>query len=304
MTQGAGLQTVQIPADDAGPAIKAIVWSPCAAPPEPLTFGPYVIPGVRNCPIVGDKLPLIVISHGHTGEYFGHHDIAEALADAGFVVAALNHPGDTHSDKSRAGDISVLVERPTDVKRLIDFLLGPALQASRIDPQRIGFFGFSRGGYTGLVLAGGNPDFLNAKVPCPSLFAPLCWEIEFKKVPTTPLTHDARIKAFVIADPLNYFPTTESLKDVRTPIQLWSSELGGDGVVPETVTALEGALPQKPELHIVSGAAHFAFLAPCADEMVRSISEICVDGAGFDRVAFHKDFDEKVLEFFKSRLAP
>lgn len=40
----------------------------------------------------GDKLPLVVVSHGRGGDSVGLHDTAEALADAGFVVAAINHP--------------------------------------------------------------------------------------------------------------------------------------------------------------------------------------------------------------------
>ena len=50
---------------------------------------------VPACPVTGEKLPLIVMSHGRRGWFGGHHDTAAALADAGFVVAALNHPGDT-----------------------------------------------------------------------------------------------------------------------------------------------------------------------------------------------------------------
>ena len=48
-----------------------------------------------------DKLPLIVISHGQDGWFGGHHDTAEALADAGFVVAAINHPGDNALSATR-----------------------------------------------------------------------------------------------------------------------------------------------------------------------------------------------------------
>ena len=132
-----------------------MVWTPCAKPAEEMPFGPFTLQGRRDCPTVGDKLPLVVISHGHTSSYIGHHDLAEVLANAGFVVAAINHPGDSFSDSSREGDMSVFVERPNDIKRLIDYMLGTAPDAARIDPQRIGFFGFSRGGYTGLVLAGG-----------------------------------------------------------------------------------------------------------------------------------------------------
>ena len=214
----AGLSAIEVPADRDGPAVKGFVWSPCTTPAADIKVGPYILPGVRNCPIVGDKLPLVVISHGHGGNRLGHHDTAETLADGGFVVVALDHPGDTHSDMSRAGDLSVLIERPTDIKRLIDYMLGAYPDAKKIDQERIGFFGFSRGGYTGLVIGGANPDFRNAHLPCPDAQAPICGEIERNEVPREPLTHDSRVKAIVIADPLSSFPTADSLKDVKAPI--------------------------------------------------------------------------------------
>lgn len=93
----------------------------------------------------GDKLAPVVVSHGMGGALVGHHDMAETLADADFVVAAVNHPGDTTSDVSRHGELSVMVERPTDIKRLTDFMLGASPAASNIDPERIGFFGVASG---------------------------------------------------------------------------------------------------------------------------------------------------------------
>jgi predicted dienelactone hydrolase len=302
VSHAAGFKFLQIPADSNGPALKAIVWTPCAAAAQQIPVGPFVLSGQRDCPTVGDKLPLIVISHGHTGTYLGHHDLAETLANAGFVVAAINHPGDTHSDLSRADDISVYVERPTDIKRLVDYMLNASPDAAKIDPQAIGFFGFSRGGYTGLVLAGGKPDFLHADVACPDPNLPICQEIRHNQIPTAPLTQDPRIKAYVLADPLNEFPTAASLKNVKAPIQLWGSQFGGDGVLPETVPALAAALPTRPEFHVVKGAAHFAFLAPCSAALEKTSADICVDSGGFDRVAFHDEFDEKVLAFFKANL--
>lgn len=302
ISQAAGIRFLQVPADANGPALKAIVWTPCAAAAQEISIGPYVLLGRRDCPTIGERLPLVVISHGHGGSLLGHHDLAEVLADAGFVVAAINHPGDTFSDMSRAADLSELLERPTDIKRLIDYMLNGAPDASKIDPESIGFFGFSRGGYTGLVLAGGNPDFVNANVPCPDPKLPICEQIRRKAIPQQPLTHDARIKAYVIADPLNEFPTSDTVKNVKAPIQLWASEFGGDGVLPETTPALADALPKKPDFHLVPGAAHFAFLAPCSAGLSKVAPEICIDEKGFDRVAFHKEFNEKALEFFKSNL--
>ena len=302
IAHAAGIKPIEIPADAAGPALKGMVWTPCAAVSEPLQVGAFVLAGRRNCPTVGEKLPLVVISHGHGGSDLGHHDLAEALADAGFVVAAIDHPGDTFSDMSRAADLSEFVERPTDIKRLIDYMLASASDAAKIDPQKIGFFGFSRGGYTGIVLAGGNPDFLNGDVPCPSPDLPVCQQIRRKQVPTEPLMHDARIKAYVLADPLNEFPSPASVKDVKAPIQLWASQYGGDGVLPRTVPALADALPAKPEFHVVPGSAHFAFLAPCSEQLKTIAPTVCVDGNGFDRVAFHERLNKKVVAFFKANV--
>ncbi|WP_267551460.1 alpha/beta fold hydrolase [Rhizobium rhizogenes] len=299
--QAAGLTPIEVPAGADGPALSGFVWSPCATQANEVQLGPITVPAVRGCAIAGEKLPLVVISHGHGGGSLNHHDVAETLADAGFLVVALNHPGDNFSDLNRAGDISIMFQRPQDVKRLIDFLLAGWKERAKIDPDRIGFFGFSRGGYTGLVLAGAVPDFRDPTVPCPEP-APICGEIHRNEIPATPLARDPRIKAFVLADPLSFFSTKESLKTIEAPIQLWSSEQGGDGVLPKSVAMLEDNLPSKPDFHIVPGSAHFAFLAPCPPAMAKSQPEICSDQAGFDRASFHKSFDDEVLAFFRQHL--
>ena len=108
--------------------------------------------GAKDCPVTGAKLPLVIFSHGHTGWFGANHDTAEALADAGFVVAAINHPGDNGNDPSQGDDLSIYASRPSDVVRLLDFMLQNWKDKAVIDPARIWIFGFSLGGYTGLVL--------------------------------------------------------------------------------------------------------------------------------------------------------
>jgi predicted dienelactone hydrolase len=71
---------------------------------------------------------------------------------------AINHPGDTERDTSSTDSLAVLVERPADIKRSIDYILETWPDASRIDARPIGFYGFSFGGYTGLVVIGADPD--------------------------------------------------------------------------------------------------------------------------------------------------
>ena len=264
LAQAAGIRFIDVPAGDGARAKHGAIWYPCAETPGQVNFGRITLPGVRDCPVGGDKLPLIVVSHGRGGDFAGHHDTAEALADAGFAVAAISHPGDTVTDMSRSDDLSALVDRPADIGRLIDFMLSASPIAAGIDPQRIGFFGFSRGGYTGLVLVGANPDWASTVALCRTTSSHMCGQILDNEYPAQPLVHDPRIRAAVIADPLAVMFTAGSFAAVTVPVQLWASEHGGDGVSPGSVAAIASNLPAPHEYHGVPNAGHFAFLAPCS----------------------------------------
>ncbi len=295
----AGVATFEVPGGADGPAIKAMMWTPCAAAPGDIKLGDLlVLPGVRDCPIAGEALPLIVISHGFGGSAVGHHDTAEVLADAGFAVVALNHPFDSDVNTSHSNAAAALTARPQDVKRLIDYMLGPSPVAVKLDHRRIGFFGFSRGGYTGLMLAGAVPDYP---------FWPPFWLLFHASAlwGPTPVEQasDPRIKAFVIADPVAVFPTAENLRYVTAPIQLWASHEGGQGVTPDKVATVARNLPVKPEYQAVPNSTHLSFLMPCPPALAKAVPDICTDPAGFDREAFHKDFNAQVLAFLRKALA-
>lgn len=303
----AGLRLVDIPADPGGPALTGAVWTPCAEPPGEVRVGPISVPGTRDCPILGEHLPLVVISHGVGGWRFGHHDLAETLADAGFVVAAIDHPLDTGraTDRSHMGSLEVWSSRPADIRRLIDFMLAGWTDHARIDPARIGFYGFSRGGFTGLALIGGNPDFEKFASICvdyPKLRT--CAQLGAGERPPTPLVHDPRIRAAVLADPvIGRIFAASNLKDIVVPVQLWASEQGGDGVLPHEVATMAESLPTAPEMHVVGGAAHFAFLSPCGAELRRLAADVCTDPPGFDRAGFHNEMNRAVVAFFQAQLA-
>ncbi|MFK4499139.1 putative dienelactone hydrolase [Bradyrhizobium japonicum] len=307
LAHAAGLGFIEVPADAGGPALTGMVWTPCAAPPSEVVLGGgVVLPGVKDCPVAGSRLPLIVVSHGRRGSFLGHVDTATALADAGFVVAAINHPGDTASDSSRTDEFSVLVERPADMKRLTDFMLGAWKEAAVLDPKQVGLFGFSRGAYTGLVVIGGNPDFGALAPLCDGDAAttPKCQAIRDGLVPTEAAVHDSRIRAAVLADPPLYegLFNRERLANVTIPILLWRSALGGDGVVPASVDTLEQMLPVRPDFRIVPNSSHFSFLAPCPPKLAEAAPILCTDPLGFDRKAFHSAFNDAAVSFFRTHL--
>lgn len=300
LAHAAGFQFIEIPGNGSLQPLKGAVWYPCDQPPGNEKLGPFDLSVVKDCPVMGEKLPLVVISHGRGGTFLDHGDTAEALADAGFVVAAINHPGDNAMDKSRTNDFSVFVERPADIKRLVDFMLGSWTAGARIDASDIGMFGFSRGGYTGLVAVGANPHFEKSLRLCDGVDTPLCKQVHNGALPE--LVHDPRIKAAVIADPVSVFFTQDSFSNVKIPVQLWRSELGGGGVTPESVANIVGEIPTKPDVHLVPLSQHFSFMAPCSAEFRQLARAICSDGPNFDRISFHQEFNAGVLAFFRNYL--
>lgn len=300
--QAAGVRSVEIPADADGPVIHAVVWTPCdAAPAEvPLMGGRIMVPGVAECEIAGDGLPLIVVSHGYGGGSVSHLDTVETLADAGFVVAALNHTVDSAATMKHASDLSALMTRPTDIRRLIDFMLRFPATSGKIDPGRIGFFGFSRGGYTGLVLAGAVPHY----PVWMSAWMQIGRWVFHRGEPEPAPGYEPRIKAFVIADPLtlSMFADRESLQRVIAPLQLWSSQEGGQSVTADRVEAVARLLPTPPPYHQVENSTHLSFLRPCAPEEMSRLGDLCADPPGFDRAAFHRQFNAEVLAFLRANL--
>ena len=301
----AGLASVSIPATATEPALKAFIWSPCAQAGGELMQGPFTLPGVNNCDVAGKKLPLVVISHGQGGSRFGHRDTAAALADAGFVVVSFNHSGDASDDKSATNQIAIFEARPQHVTSVISYMLEQWAHRTSLDSRSVGVFGFSRGGYTALALAGAVPNLSASSqrfcASWSSVFEPLCWRVKLSNTQLTPKT-DPRVKAVVAADPLNLFDEA-GLKKVRVPVQLWASELGGAGVTMAHSQAIKTGLTQAPEWHVAKGAGHFVFLAPCPEALRQELEEICEDPKGVDRKAVHAVMNKAVVAFFQKHLS-
>jgi predicted dienelactone hydrolase len=258
---------------------------------------------VKDCPVSGAKLPLVIVSHGRGGWFGQHSDTAEALADAGFVVAAIYHPHDNGNDRSQSDSLSILASRPADMIRLLDFMLRDWKDRAALDPVRIGFFGFSAGAYTGLVLVGGNPDVRRIAPYCPESRKSLdCEQFRRGDIPSN-LPHELRIRAAVLADTAhNNLFTEEGLAGIQIPLLIWRSELGGGGIDAKNSALTASRLPGKPDVHTVA-AGHFAFLPPCPPPLAAAVPRICTDvPAGFDRAAFHRDFNASVVGFLREHL--
>lgn len=305
-----GFQQVTVPDRD-GKSMQAAIWYPSNTQPSAHPLGMFTQEVALNGPVAGQGLPLILISHGTSGSLSSHIDTANALARAGFVVLAVTHIGDNTQDRRYVGNRIDLIDRPRQAKTALDWVLSSWPGRLNLNPRRVGVFGFSLGAFTSLVLVGGTPEIARMAQLCDS--TPAAPECAFIKnahgdqlSPSTEAPHwihDERIKAAVIAAPAaSYLFGPGDLREVNVPIQLWRVE--NDSQAPD---AWNGAMVRDnlkvhPDSHLVQGADHFVFLAPCSEVLAAAAPQICQDPGGFDRAAFHRAFNQSVVDFFITKL--
>jgi predicted dienelactone hydrolase len=133
---------------------------------------------------------------------------------------------------------------------------------------------------------------------------PKCEAVREGRMPTAAPIHDPRIKAAILADPPVFegLFSRERLAGVTIPLLLWRSALGGDGVTPDAIDALVPLLPVRPDYRIAANSSHFSFVVPCPPELARTMPALCTDPPGFDRRAFHDEFNGAAVAFFRLHL--
>lgn len=298
----------QVLAADAGhPPIQVTLLYPSSDKPRWTWFGMAAAMLAPDGAVDGTGQPLVVISEGTAGTSMSHLDTALALAEAGYVVAAPLHTGDNFRDDTNVGTSDWMVDRARHIARVNDHLLGEWPGRTQLDPGKVGLFGFSAGGTTGLIAIGGTPDFAQVAPHCAARPEFVCMLLK----PGVPLrvpsasewTHDGRVKAAVIVAPGFGFTFGPSgLSDVRVPVQLWAGA-ADTNVPPATNTdAVRRALPTAPQFHLVERAGHFSFLPPCGLLKPLLPRMVCSDEEGFDRAVFHRKFNKDVVSFFDATL--
>jgi predicted dienelactone hydrolase len=295
-----------IAVDPSGSPLVIGIWYPSQEMPKSLSIGRTMMSVALDAPVEGRALPLVVISHGTGGSFLDHYDTAIALADAGYIVAAVTHTGDNYADRSRS---IFIMDRPRQISRVIDHMLSSWDGHATIDPARIGMFGFSAGGFTTLASIGGLADFSRIAPMCREHPADFVCQMIAKAGPASlpppdpSPVQDHRISAAVVVAPaLGFTFSSNGLKDIKIPVQLWRAD---DDVIlpqPRYAEAVRRALPEVPDYRVVPKAGHFDFLAPCSAALAEVAPSICLSDPGFDRVAFHQIFNTAVVDFLDRSL--
>jgi len=307
---GAGFLDLPLTDPVEGGPMPAVVFFPTRRQDGATQLGPFSIEAARGAVPAAGPFPLVVLSHGTGGSYLGHHDSLTALARAGFVAAAVEHPRDNFRDRSGFGTDLQLIGRPHHIVALIDGVLSHPAIGPLIDRARIGMAGFSAGGYTALLIAGAEPDFALVR--------------EYRRaVPDDPLTRragagglprrrpdlrpvsDARVKAlFLMAPALGYVFDRAGLAKVQVPVRLYRP--AADEILrhPWNAERIARLLPRPPEYQVVERAGHYVFLAPCPALLAQRFGDICRDPPGIDRAAFHARLNGEMVDFFRRALGP
>ena len=180
-----------------------------------------------------------------------------------------------------------------------------------IDADRIGVFGFSIGGFTAIVLAGGRPDFSKiATHPAddpPSIYfggSPQeRGERARRLLRAPPASPDGRVRAILVMAPaLGFLFDDLGLIDVRVPVRLYRVEHDQILHHPYDGETYRRMLPVTPDTIVVADAGHYIFLAPPPAILARLVPNVFKDRGSFDRFAFHRQLNAETEEFFKTAL--
>lgn len=316
------LTTIWYPADASaveqpqwiGPAASPLFSAANAAPAAKLSASPA-------------KLPLIVLSHGTGGSALMMAWLGAALAQHGYIAAAVNHPGNNSTEDYTVEGFLFWWERATDLTVALDKILQDSTFGPRIDPKRVGAAGFSLGGYTMIEIAGGITDPASFDRFCKSDQADaICKDqLEFPKLhekaaelanlPQNATAfkdayahagdsrRDARVRAvFAIAPALGPAFDTGSLEKISIPVEMVAGD--ADPVVPIESNAKYFAahIPNAKLTLLPGGVGHYTFLGTCTAAARQINPALCTDGPGIDRDAIHSKAAQLAVAFFDAHL--
>jgi len=271
-----------------GAQIPLWLLYPARSPERIERFGSYPLAVATDAPIEGERLPLVVISHGTGSTPWVLPDLAASLARAGFVVALLAHPGNTRRDDGLAGTRANLVNRPRHVQLVIDAAFGEAAFGGRLSPDGVAVIGHSLGGYTALAIAGGRPMALPHEAP------------DGRASPIA-VVADPRVRAVVLLAPAApWLMADGALADVDARILMRTGEkdlhapTGYDEVLLRTLRDRS-----RVDYRVVPNAGHFSFLSPFPPELSSPQFPPSQDPPGFDRAAYLVELAREIAGFLR-----
>ncbi|HVG27428.1 MAG TPA: hypothetical protein VM865_07465 [Acidobacteriaceae bacterium] len=308
--------------------LRVTVWYPAAvtAGETPQVIGPPDAPqflagsAAEHAPFAPalERWPLILLSHGSGGSAMQMAWLASALARAGFIAAAVDHPGNNAREPYTAEGFALPWERVTDLSEVLDGLLKDEEFGPHIDPSLVGAAGFALGGYTVLALGGARTDISALTDLCREhTDTALCHIPEMKGFGTPDQViqtarktsgeslarsgesfRDPRVRAvFAIAPAFAMTLTRESLHAMRLPVEIVAGSADPIATPRENADYVRSNIRGAHET-VLPGVAHYTFLDTCTAAGKAHLGVLCEDPAGVDRDAVHAQVAAEAVKFF------
>jgi predicted dienelactone hydrolase len=302
-----GVRTVKYVDEARKRPIVAEVWYPTELMGGEIFDDVWIHPKeVRDSPVAGrDKYPLILMSHGHLGDRRERTWLADALARQGYIVAAVDHHGDTRTTYDVATCLRFW-NRASDFSFLLDQIQQEEGLKERIDFNRVGFVGYSLGGMTGLGLAGGRATnikeaIVKLKAQFKGSLPEAVPEIDFREGEEN--FREPRIRSMLLICPAVFVYSQETLKQIRIPVGLIASI--GDEVLPHpehSFQLIKHLVPLKVRV-LRQEISHFAFLNRVSEKGKLLLNKVLpIDPPCCDKGSVHREVSAFALEYFKETL--
>jgi predicted dienelactone hydrolase len=310
------------------PTVRVTVWYPAAAgvTEQRIDLGPpgkpyFIVGAVAEDAAFADATPrpAILFSHGYGGTARMMAWFGVPLARAGYVVIAVDHPGNNGADKMTPAGALMPWDRVQDLAAALSAAEADPVIGPHIDGRRVGVAGFSAGGFTALVAAGAQVDMDRFVAFCrtrpadgvckPQKELPLS-QSDFERTLADPalagdVAHakdDHRIPqvraAFAIAPAIVQGLPPEGLKSIDVPVAIILGD--ADPIAPPSTNGLIAArLIPHAKLKVLPGVGHYDFLSTCTPAGV-AVVDICADKVPQDPT--HQAAIDMALAFFARTL--
>jgi predicted dienelactone hydrolase len=272
--------------------IAITVWYPADehAHETPLVIGPADAPmfvtgsAAAEAPPAKGRYPAVLLSHGFGGTARMMAWFGTALARAGFVVIAVDHPGTNGREPITGNGAAWWWERAEDLKAAWNTITADPELSPHIDARRFGVAGFSAGGFAALVAGGARVDVRHFADFCqkhpddgvcaPQLEAPdltardiSSWlkdpamQSRFKDAAGDHAVPGVRA-VFVMAPAIVQALSVDSLRHMQVPVSILVGT--ADTVAPAATHAdvVASLVPGAKEERLES-ATHYDFLGTC-----------------------------------------
>ena len=296
---------------------------------EPFMLGPEHAPMFNAGEVVHDgklmsgKRPLVLMSHGTGGSAPQLLWLATALVKQGYVVAAVNHHGNTAIENQKYPEGFLLWwERARDLQFVREHLLQNKQWEKAINPEKTAVVGFSLGGYTAVSALGGITDKAQFDAYCENASDDFSCQAqpEFQTVleEFEVIKHSAQVvesqqrehnsnklpnlkAAVVIAPAIMHAFRPNSLQDITTPTLFIIGDK--DKIAPSKPNAeYANALLKNSQLSVIRNADHYSFLSNCTERGKRVLDLLCEEPYGMARSEVHRQAIQQTVSFLHQYL--